>query len=450
MRIFKRLWKILFFIALFAVFNGLFSFFVEPFCSSSSEMWDKYRAKADTDIDMIYIGTSACYEDIDPSVVDEYTGLTSYNMGTNSQTFYLSREALLTAIEDHNISQAVFVFDDYYLLNDQNHNARAEASFIHAQNKGTAIPGRLYRSLKYMFDPEYMDTTFSVNYLFPWLVNRMRVKDKIFQEEMRVKLGLDEAVISDTNNIREEDGFKPFHYTLDFSRLSVYTKAWSAGNINEDALDTVKDIINICDENNVKLTFVVPPYPAAKVLARGNNYFEKLTYIKRLLSNYDVNYYDFNVAHSDLFEYSSEYFKDENHCNVTGATAFSKALGTLLTKTSDGSNLNSKFYWDWDSYAASVDWIDNVELVATAKNGSGIKLQAYARAGSMVYVKYLFQYYDEEAEEFVTFRTYDWSSEAWFVPENSGKYTFRVIVKKVNGDDGERRRKSVHVSYYAN
>nr|MCR4842495.1 hypothetical protein [Eubacterium sp.] len=153
MRTSKRLLKILFFIALFFVFNGVLTFLITPFCTSSSQMWDLYRAKDDEQLDMIYIGNSTCLEDVDPSVVDAYTGLKSYNMGTNSQTYMCSEEAVRVAIEDHDISHVVFVFDEYYLSTGAERNARAEASFIHAENKGTDIAGRLARNLSYMFDP---------------------------------------------------------------------------------------------------------------------------------------------------------------------------------------------------------------------------------------------------------------------------------------------------------
>ena len=446
----NRLLKIAFFIALFAMINNLFTFVITPFCTSSTQMWDYYRAKADERLDMVYVGTSACYEGIDPTIVDEETGLTSYNMGSNSQTYFCTYDALAAAIREHHISQAVMSFDEYYLIDGQQHNAKSEAAFSRAQNRGAPITEYFPRMFSYMFNKEYAGTSFSVNYLFPWLVDRTVLSNKVLEDEFKVKLGLKQPVISDTNNLRESDCFKPFHYTIDYDKLSVRSSSWNASKVSDEAVDEIRKIIELCQDNDVKLTFIVPPYPTATILGQGSGYMSRIMYIKKILADYDgVNYYDFNMARSELYEHNSDYFKDETHMNVEGATAFSRSLGKLLSMTADGSNANSLFYWDWDSYLASVDWIDNVELSWEAYYGSCVKLKAYARTGSAVEVKYLFQYYDYDNEEYVTFREYDSSNKATFYPETSGKYRFRVIAKKSNGDDGIRRKKALNVNYFS-
>ena len=449
MRIFKIVLKIAFFIALFLAINAVFTFLFTPSSTSSSQMWDLYRAKSDTKLDMIYVGTSACLEDIDPSVVDESTGLVSYNMGTNSQTYVCSKKAIREAIEDHGISQVVFVFDEAYLMENMVHNARAEASFLQAKNKGDSIPERLSNTFSYIFAPENVGEVYSLNYFFPWLVNRIQPKNGMFFKEMEIKLGITEAVIADSNNLREEDGFKPFHYTIDYDKLSCEDQTFDASRVSDEALDELREIIEMCKENNVTLNFVVPPYPTATILSWGSSYMDRIEYIKDFLSDYGIGYYDFNLAKSALYMHNGSYFKDESHNNVAGATAFSRSLGALLFHLSSGENMDYCFYSDYDSYLASITWIDNVELSGRAVSGEGIYLEAKARTGSEVTPLYCFQYYDETIDKYVNIRSYDEDNTALFVPAKDGACTIRVVAKTGRPGSDSRRYKTITLSYYS-
>ena len=449
MRIFKIIFKIAFFIALFVAVNAVFTFLFTPSSTSSSQMWDLYRAKDDSDLDMIYVGTSACLEDIDPSVVDERTGLVSYNMGTNSQTYVCSKRAIAEAIEDHNISRVVFVFDEAYLMEGMVHNARAEASFLQAKSRGDSISGKLTNTFSYIFAPENLGEVYSLNYFFPWLVNRIQPKNGMFLKEMQIKLGLVEPVIADSNNLREEDGFKPFHYTINYDNLSCNDQRFDASKVSDEALNELKNIIELCSENGVSLYFVVPPYPTATILSWGSSYMERIEYMKDFLSDYDIGYYDFNLAKPALYAHNSGYFKDESHNNAAGANAFSKSLGELLSRLSTGENMDYCFYEDYESYLSSITWIDNVELNANPVGSEGIYLEANARCGSRVTPLYCFQYFDKETQKFINIRAYDEDNTALFVPAKDGTYTIRVIAKSSLAGNDSRRYKTVTVSYYS-
>ena len=449
MRIFKNILKIAFVIALFLAINAGFTFFFTPSSTSSSQMWDLYRDKDGENLDMIYVGTSACLEGIDPSVVDESTGLVSYNMGTNSQTYVCSKKAILEAIKDHGISQVVFVFDEVYLMEGMVHNARAEASFLQAKSRGDSVGEKVSNALSYIFARENAGEVYSLNYFFPWLVNRIQPKNGMVLKELMIKLGLTEAVMADSNNLREEDGFKPFHYTIDYNKLSCKDQVFDENEVSREALSELDEIISICRENAVAINFVVPPYPTATVLSWGESYMQRVEYIKDFLSAYDVGYYDFNLAKPALYEHHPEYFKDETHNNLLGAEAFSKSLGELLSRLSSGENMDYCFYSDYEDYLTSITWVDSVELSAKAVSGEGIYLTAEARTGSKVKPLYCFQYYDESSGEYVSFRSFSEDNCALFVPEKDGNYKLRVVAQPDYSSNDSRRYKTINISYYS-
>nr|MCR4842649.1 hypothetical protein [Eubacterium sp.] len=149
------------------------------------------------------------------------------------------------------------------------------------------------------------------------------------------------------------------------------------------------------------------------------------------------------------YDYSTEYFKDEAHNNYLGANEFSRSLGRLLRMVEKGEDTSKCFYNDWGIFLTSITWLENVEFWGEAEYGEGITLSAVARTGSWVEPQYLFQYYDEEAGEYVTFRSYGESGTALYVPEKSGTYYFRVIAKRGDDDDGIRRYKTLKINYFA-
>ncbi len=436
---------ILFFIC-FGLANWLLTFILTPFCTSSTEMWDKYRAYEKGSIDTIYVGTSACYEGIDPSVVDGITGYSSYNMGSNAESLRQSKRAIQAAIEDHQIKRVVLVLDETLLQEGDEQFPRPEAAFIQAQNRGQSIPERIKNDASYLFNDKYVGAPESINFWFPWTYNR--IKDfKTFKKELKVKLGMEEMVMKDWNNIREADGFKPFSKTINYNKIkSVTSKNWKKSLMSEKGMSYLQDVIDLCEKNDTELIIITPPYPTSVILSYGYTYAERREFIEGWLEERGLSYYDFNMAKESLYEKEADYFKDWDHNNKDGAKAFSEALGNFLVDYEKGEDMTKDFY-SWKEYLGTIDYIDSVVLDLKSTPGEGIYLNAGAYTACSD-VEYRFQLYDPEKKEYVTIRDYDSMPSMTYQPEEEGRYKFRVQARRAGSKEKYERYHKKSVNYY--
>lgn len=442
----KGVFKFILFFVCFGLANWLLTFILTPFCTSSTELWDKYRAYEKGSLDTIYVGTSACYEGIDPSVVDGITGYSSYNMGSNAESLRQSKRAIRAAIDDHQIKRVVLVLDETLLQEGKEQFARPEAAFIQAQNRGQGPLERIQNDASYLFNDKYIGAPESINFWFPWTYNR--IKDfKTFKKELKVKLGMEEMEMKDWNNIREADGFKPFKKKINYNKIkSVSSTSWSASMMSEKGMTYLQDVIDLCKDSDVELIIITPPYPTSVVLSYGYTYEERHAYIESWLEERGLSYYDFNMAKESLYEKEPEYFKDWDHNNKYGAQAFSEALGDFLLSYEKGEDVSEDFY-SWKEYLATIDYIDSVVLELKSTPGEGI----YLNAGSYTALKdveYRFQLYDKEKEEYVTIQDYSTSPAMNYKPEKEGKYKFRVQARKAGLKEEYERYHVKSVNYY--
>jgi hypothetical protein len=442
----KPLFKFICFLIGFGLVNWLITFILTPFCTSSTEMWDKYRAYEKGGIDTIYVGTSACYEGIDPSVVDEITGYSSYNMGSNAESLRQSKRAINAAIADHQIQRVVLALDETLLQEGKEQFARPEAAFIQAQNRGQGSIERIKNDASYLFNEKYFGAPDSINFWFPWTYNR--IKDfKSFKKELKVKFGMEEMEMQDWNNIREEDGFKPFKKKIDYNKIkSVSSINWKESLMSEKGLGYLDDVINLCNENDVELIIIAPPYPTSVVLSCGYTYAERSNFIKAWLEERNQTYYDFNMAKESLYEKKSEYFKDWDHNNKYGAKAFSEALGEFLLQYEKGEGVESEFY-SWSDYLDTIDYIDSVVLKLKSTPGEGIYLNAGAYT-ALSDVEYKFQIYDKEKKKYITIRDYNRTPSMTYTPEKEGNYKFRVMARKIGSNEKYDRYHVTSANYY--
>lgn len=448
----KRKWiGVIIAVVCVVLINELLKFCLEPYGSASQVMWDDYH-KEDS-IDQIFVGSSLCYVGISPYVVDDIMGTNSYNMGTPSQHLAQTKLAIKTAIEDHGVKRVVMALGYFSLTGER--STIAEVSFLRAKTKGEALLEKLTTYANYAFDEDIVGTPASLNYFFPWIYNSVGLKE--VASNVKAKLEGKQATEQEmVNNVYRHyvgkgygylTGYLNFDDTGNDTTYSYYSETFS-----EDSLQELRDIANLCEENDVELIVIATPHPAYDVLSYGNNgdeYFDKMYLLQELFAECGAEYYDFNLAKSELFTTSDKYFFDHEHMNQEGSEAFSTSLANFLLKKEAGEDLSSYFYSP-EEYLNSIDYISTIWFNTTTKT-NGISVSSIAYTGTNVDVEYQYTVYNESTGEYTVVQDYS-SSTSCLIPfdadgNDDGSIKIIVNARQVGSDLAYEKRCVRTISY---
>ena len=116
----------------------------------------------------------------------------------------------------------------------------------------------------------------------------------------------------------------------------------------EQNLNYIRDMIQLCQDNDVRIVLVTPPFTETHVWKMdGLDIFRDA--MLEITESMGCEYYDFNLykARSEVFDDGSS-FCNENHLSDIGAEQYSVELGSLIKITEDGTDVSDWFY---DTYA---------------------------------------------------------------------------------------------------
>ena len=193
---------LIFLVALLGI-NQLLCFLMEPYRSSSEEMWYGYEARAaENPPDTIIVGTSQGLKGINPEYLDPAIGSSSYNMSTNMQSLASSREIIREAAETRAIKRVLLVIDHEVLSLNQADSRRAEQALWMARARSESFPDNLKTIGSFVTNPVWIKTSASLTFLTPWVYNRSTDLERNVREKLAGK------VLDDTGH-RLSNGYEP-------------------------------------------------------------------------------------------------------------------------------------------------------------------------------------------------------------------------------------------------
>ena len=344
----------LLFLAILLGINQLLCFLMEPYRSSSEEMWYGYEARAEENPpDTIIVGTSQGLKGINPEYLDPALGSSSYNMSTNMQSLASSREIIREAAETRAIKRVLLVIDHEVLSLNRADSRRAEQALWMARARSESFPENLKTVWSFVTSPVWIKTSASLTFLTPWVYNRSTDLERNVREKLAGK------VLDDTGH-RLSNGYEPGEGAVDQSihfvtlqeaaswdekqRNSTFHKL----NLNRENETNLKEICTFCRENGIELTAVVVPYPNYLNIYRLTDYAAITDELKNLFAAYGFFYLDFNLTRESSFSLSGTDYHDVGHLNSSGAAKFSRFLGTTLKSLDAGEEVTDLFYDPWE------------------------------------------------------------------------------------------------------
>lgn len=305
-------------------------------------MYDFYHQES---IDNLFLGSSHVYFDVNPELMNEYTGENNYNLSTPLQPLMAS----------------------YYLLKEANkrydiRNVCLEMYYgVSVRNSSILSNWRVYDYMPFSANRvEYILAAGNAEnrYLSFFRARRMwqnALDPDIVMEIIKKKQG-DEYkshkwVKRNEHGVEyfEPGGFLYTEYQIDEEscKMAEETSVISENPMSAEAESYLRKILEYCKDNDINIVLFCAPMTAYKLSENvgHDNYYRQ---VNRIAGEYGVEYFDFNLSRAELLDLNSDHFwRDKEHLNVWGAEEFTGVAYKILLSQD---NMEKREYF-YDSYA---------------------------------------------------------------------------------------------------
>lgn len=277
--------------------------------------WEEFYSLPDNSIDMVFLGSSHSYCTFDPLIVDEGLGTNSYQLGMPLQhldsTCYTLKEVL-------NYQKPKDVVLEIYwdMLDDDFELTQAGYLFQVLKNKP--------------LEEEYIKDVFPLSEKVKYKINIFRYQADYFAyRNSKLKERLENNYGVFTSPAAKQEGVEKYRskgYTYcnynmlpdEFDKTNQFRntdgRKWEA---SAPQVKYLNEIISICRDNGIRLTFVTAPV-ANISLDYIKNYDVIHNYVQKIADDNGIKYLDYNIVNKDKTLFSTENFRDDAHLNHSG------------------------------------------------------------------------------------------------------------------------------------
>lgn len=292
---------------------------------------EQYRDfyECDTNIDVIFMGTSHMYNSVYPMQLWEEYGISSYNWGfsncTLAEDYYLMQEVVKYT------DPRLFVVDlygtSYYENFDGYGNGKYRPDRIlqqHVQFDSLPFSANKYRAVKDIFD-DYED---NADFLWNILIYHGRwneLKKKDFQLNYSPEYGA-----RFQSQLGKAAGYGP-------------VEKKNSTDIDTACSQYIPMIIDFCRKEGIALLFTYLPYgdPTQEEV-------DEAWSLKEYLQGYGAEDY-LNIIYWEEINPDTDFYKDDSHLNFSGGSKLTKLLGEYILSRYDLENhKKEKDYASWD------------------------------------------------------------------------------------------------------
>lgn len=287
-------------------------------------------------IDVLFVGASLCFCDVDVNIMDERLGLNTFDLGTSGQTidssYFLIKEATSRYDVKHVFLEVCPIV--------------SERSFAKNDRIGVRA-NEIYRVTDYtrpsLFKIEYLRNTIGPQTLIDDILVARRYWKNLydFSKVLNIlerknqasykRYSNDNCITETTEYIKK--GYlagKTVIHNDNYGSDMYLEDGFNPASIPEDWYIYLNTIIEFCIKNNIEITLFCAPLSNELL---SNNELSYDTYhdiVDEVASNWGIKFWDFNYAKDSFLEYTSENYRDSAHMNRNGAEKFSVFFSKVI------------------------------------------------------------------------------------------------------------------------
>lgn len=283
--------------------------FISEGLKKGNNAWGEYNTWSDiydsqVDAELVIYGSSRAWRHIDPKIIENKTGISSYNLGIDGHNFWLQHLRHKTFLEENTKPKYIILSVDIWSLKKGNELYNAE------------------QFLPYMlFDKDIFDYTnsykgFSIaDYYLP-LIRYIGNKNAVVES-------LENSFSFKKLKLKRKKGYQGWNkvWNTDFSEVKKKMKFFEA--IPDPVLISLfDDFLSECAKKDIKVVLVYTPE-----YFEGQNFVKNRKEIISLFEGFsDKNNIPFLDYSSNSICTKKEFFYNASHLNKKGAEAFTSLL----------------------------------------------------------------------------------------------------------------------------
>ncbi len=286
------------------------------------EAHEKYNDffEAETNLDVIFLGTSHTWNSVLPMELWNDYGISSYNWGysncTPAESYYLFKDIVKYT------KPKLVVMDMFGLFEYQDGNGKYRGDRIEQQHvQFDEIPfslNKLQASLD-IFD----DYDHRLDFVFNLMMYHNRWDE------------LDERDFNVTTNPEKGSSM--------LVGMGRGVRYWPMGSNEKRELDSVcceyfAEFLKFCYKEDIQVLCVYLPFPADESCQKAANSIGEMV-------DYYINAEYINMLNLDIVDFETDMYSDNNHLNFTGAAKVTEWLGEYISANYDLDDYSQNEYW---------------------------------------------------------------------------------------------------------
>lgn len=285
-----------------------------------------YGEKDDT-LDVVALGSSALYRYFCSPQLYEYTGLTSYSLGTAGQPIF-ALENLIDEVYKTQSPQLLVIESRKFLLKEEKSALESRIRMVTDNMYYSANRISLINEMVDSWDER-------LSYYFDIMMYHENWEN-VNLESLRFALNSAPHPLKSWANVSK-------HRTLEKPDLMGVTEEVPLSEASEEAL---LGILEKCQEENLQVLFVLTPYEIDRETQKRSNY------LKRVVEEHGFRLLDGNLLADDMgIDYGVDFY-NKRHTNSLGAEKFTRYLGEYILENYDlDVNHSPEVTAEWDSVA---------------------------------------------------------------------------------------------------